>query len=188
MTLPSGACDVPEPNCCSDWFTMANTILEVAHGAVVACQQDTACEQASIIGYVHVGSRTEDPTSDYVTVKLARVAPPFVADRDRKMVSTFPSFRATYVVSLLETGYPMVQDDGDEIFVPDPGLVHVVSAHSYAHGEAMYRALANAVANGTIGGDGCGNVRLGDLVPSGPSGGSAGWEATLEIEMRFGGS
>jgi len=187
MSLPSGACDIPDPTCCMSLHDIANQILVAAHDAVLACQVDTACEQGALVGYVAMGARTEDPVSDYLTVALARLDVPFISERNQKVQNFMPEFRAFYRVTLLESGYPTPQDNGDEIIVPDPALVHAVAAHAYAHGEAMYRALAHAVAKGAIGGPGCGVVRLGGLDPIQPSGGSTGWTVDLEIAVRFSG-
>jgi hypothetical protein len=70
--------------------------------------------------------------------------------------------------------------------VPEPELVQNCARHAYAHGEAMYRAAANALLTNQL------NLahdcyrRIEPILPVEPSGGTAGWQFDVVIGWVFG--
>lgn len=173
MALPHENC-APGEVCCTSLFDVADNILQIAHCAVVGCSV-VDCDLDDIVGYVSMGERIEDPASDFLVVSLASVFPsPGSADAVGNMQN--PVYRARFQVKLSETGWPMPTGDEDEIIPPEAALIHNVSRHAYAHGEAMYRALANALARKTLN-VGCNDCfqSIESLRPSEPSGGTTGW-------------
>jgi len=184
MALPHEHC-APGEVCCTSLFDVAANILEIAHTAVVGCS-DCDCDLPPIVGYVSMGYRVEDPQADYVAVSLLSVFPsPRSADQSGNM--QLPVYRASFQVKLLETGWPMPYGDGEEILVPDPDFVQNAARHSYAHGEAMYRALANALARKELN-LACRDCfqRIEPLQPVEPSGGTVGWMTNIVLGTSFG--
>jgi hypothetical protein len=185
MALPHENC-APGEVCCTSLYDVAHNILDIAFDAVVCCSV-TDCNLPDITGYVSMGTRIEDPVADYLVVSLQSVYPsPQSADQAGNM--QLPVYRANFQVKLLETGWPMPYGDDEEILVPDPELVNNVARHAYAHGEAMYRALANALARRTLN-LGCRDCyqRIEPLVPVEPSGGTTGWMTNIVLGTNFGG-
>jgi len=89
-------------------------------------------------------------------------------------------------VKLLETGWPMPYGDGEEIIVPPPQLVQNVARHSFAHGEAMLRALNGALTGGTLN-QSCNSCfqRIDPMEPIEPSGGTTGWQLNIQLGMNW---
>lgn len=183
MALPHEGC-APGDVCCETLFASAENILEVAYNAVCNCSV-VDCDLPDMAGYVSMGRTIEDPTADYVAVSLISVgASPRSADQSGNM--QLPMFRANFQVKLLETGWPMPQGDGVEIVVPPPALVQDVARHSFAHGEAMYRALNGALTGRTLNAS-CNTCfqRIEPLTPIEPSGGTVGWTTNIVLGMDW---
>jgi len=185
MAFPNEQC-APGDVCCTSLYDVAENILSIAYDAVSGCSV-VDCNLPELVGYVSMGQRIEDPIADYLVVSLLSVfpAPPPASERGGNM--QLPIYRANFQVKLLETGWPMPQGDDEEIIVPDPTLVTNVARHAYAHGEAMYRALANALARKTLN-LGCADCyqRIEPLQPIEPSGGTTGWTTNLILGTTFG--
>ena len=183
MALPNSQC-APGDVCCESLFSTAENILNIAYSAVCNCSV-VDCDLPDLAGYVSMGRDIKDPLSDYVAVSVIQIIPsPRSADQQGSM--QLPMYRARFQVKLLETGWPMPQGDGDEILVPPPALVMDVARHSYAHGEAMYRALGGALTAGTLNSS-CNSCfqRIEALTPIEPSGGSVGWLTEIVLGMDW---
>ena len=182
MALPHEHC-APGNVCCTSLFDAAANLLEIAHTAVVGCSF-TECALPELVGYISMGARIEDPQADYLVVSLQAISPT-AGDRSGNM--HLPLYRATFQVKLLETGWPMPHGDDEQIIIPDPDLVSNVARHSYAHGEAMYRALANALARKELN-PSCNDCyqTIAPLTPIEPSGGTTGWLTTVTLGTNFG--
>jgi hypothetical protein len=184
MALPHEHCG-PGEVCCASLYEVADLILEICHTAVVGCSS-CDCELPGLVGYVSMGRQIEDPAADYLAVTLTSVfAAPSSADDTGNM--QLPIFRANFQVKLLETGWPMPYGDGEEINIPEPELVQNAARHAYAHGEAMYRAAANALMRRELN-PGCRDCyqRIEPLTPVEPSGGTTGWQFNLIVGTNFG--
>lgn len=171
--------------CCTSLFDVAENILEIAHTAVVGCTV-VDCDLPGLAGYVSMGTQIYDPLADYLVVSIGQVFPAPVNTTGGIM--HLPLYRVNYQVKLLETGWPMPTGSGEEIIPPPPDLVHHVTRHAYAHGEAMYRALANALVRKELN-PGCRDCfqAISPLTPVEPSGGTVGWVTTLTLGTNFGG-
>lgn len=183
MAIPPFDCVAGEV-CCTAQYAIAESILDIAYNAVADCIGEPRCGEPALAGYVAMGARVEDPQSDYLTVSwVTTAASTRSADAGGRMVN--PIYRSTFQVKLLESGYPMPTGDDEQIVLPTPQEYAWANAHLYAHGEAMFRALANALARGTLIPDDLGRFkRIEPLVPIEPSGGSAGWTVNLTIGFQ----
>jgi hypothetical protein len=188
MALPLPECETPLDVCCDKAFLIADRILDIAHTAVTACIPEGDCGGPPIVGYVTVGTRIQDPRSDYLVVSLAGIAPSRrSADTTGRM--QLPIYRASFLVQLLESGWPTPWGDEEQIFTPNPDEFMQAAKHSYSHAEAMYRALHVALTNNDlIPGcrDGSCYAAIGDLIPLEPSGGSVGWETGIVVGFDLG--
>ena len=183
MALPHEQC-APGDVCCTTLFDTAHHILDIAYNAVCNCSV-VDCDLPDLAGYVSMGRRIEDPTADYVAVTVTSVfASPRSADNAGSM--HLPMWRANFQVKLLETGWPMPYGDGEEIIVPPPQLVQNVARHSFAHGEAMLRALNGALTGGTLN-QSCNSCfqRIDPMEPVEPSGGTTGWMLNIQLGMNW---
>lgn len=183
MALPHEGC-APGDVCCDSLFAIAENILEIAHTAVVGCSV-TDCELPGLAGYVSMGTQINDPLADYLVVSVGQVFP--APANNSTGVMHLPLYRVSFQVKLLETGWPMPTGDGEEIIPPPPDLVHNVTRHAYAHGEIMYRALANALARKQLVPD-CHDCyqAITPLTPVEPSGGTTGWLCTITTGLDWG--
>lgn len=182
MALPHEHC-APGDVCCTSLYDVAENLLEIAHTAVVGCSF-VECALPELVGYVSMGQRIEDPQADYLVVSLQSINP---TQGDRAGNMQLPLYRATFQVKLLETGWPMPHGDDEMIVIPTPELVTNVARHAYAHGEAMYRALANALARKELNPT-CNDCyqSISPLTPIEPSGGTTGWVMTVTLGTNFG--
>lgn len=185
MALPTGPCAVDEV-CCDDLFVVAERILLIAHTAVLECIADSPCPVAEVVGYVSVGSRIEDPQPDRLVVSLTNIYPsPGSADNHGSM--KMPLMRAAFQVQLLESGWPNVHGDSEQMIPPQPDDYMNAALHAFGHGEAMYRALRVAFSTGQIdprAKRGC-YQRLDPLQAIEPSGGTVGWQTAVTVDARF---
>jgi hypothetical protein len=182
MALPHEHC-APGDVCCTSLFEIADRILKVAYDAVTGCSV-LDCELPELAGYVSMGEQIQDPVADYLVVSLTSVGPS-ARSADPSGNMQLPLYRANFQVKLLETGWPQPEGDEDEIIVPSPELVHNVTRHSYAHGEAMYRALGRALTGRRL--NPCGDCfqRIEPLRPVEPSGGTTGWVTNIVMGMDW---
>ena len=179
MALPHERC-APGEVCCTSLFDVACTIRDVAIAAVEGCSV-VDCDLPGLASYVSMGQQIADPEADFLVVSMTSIGPaPSSADRTGNMIQ--PLFRATFQVKLLETGWPQPYGDGEEILVPSPVLVENVTRHSMAHGEAMYRALGNALTSRMLTPDPSCFQRIEPLQPIEPSGGTTGWITYITVD------
>ena len=177
MALPNEDCAPVEA--CSSLHDIAQNLLDIAFPAVAECASYPDCGVPELVGYVSMGRQIEDPIADFVAVSLLAVTPSSrSADAYGNMIQ--PVYRASFQVKLLETGWPTPWGDDEEIVPPTPEQYADAAQHSYAHGEAMYRALANALASRTLVPNNKGCFQAIDaLLPLEPSGGATGWMTNI---------
>ena len=164
-------------------YTIAANILEVAHTAVVECTLGIPCPLPEIIGYISVGVRIEDPIADRLVVSLTSLGPsPGSSDNSGRMY--IPQWRGRFQVQLLESGWPTPTGDLEEIIVPSPEDLATAALHSYGHGEKMYRSLFAAMQMNELNPYNAAGPfkRIDPLVPLEPSGGTVGWQTTVELD------
>lgn len=186
--LPNyGDCTPGPAVCCDTLFTTGETILNHALAAVnnPDCYLDD-CHAPHVEGIVTIGSSRSYPQTDLLTVSMARLTPRQTQIAQGRTPGPI-SWLSIWNVELIESGWITFEDAGnEEVGLPDPGYVSLLALHSYSHAEQMYRRLANAVTNGTIG-DGCkgGNcgASIGDLIPVEPMGHLVGWSTTVTVPI-----
>lgn len=185
MPLPYGPCDISLDVCCDTFFSIAEGILDIVLPAVNNCIVESACvDMPAIEGYVTMGGSVQDPVPNYLVVSLLTLqASP--GSRDRGGGMQMPLWRAQFQVRLLESGWPTAESDGEQIWVPSTSIVHDIARHAYSHGEAMFRALANALETKRLGGQACTYAAMLPMVPIEPSGGSVGWNTVVEVGVPF---
>jgi len=187
MPLPFSDCDIPFDVCCDTLFATGEEILDIVLPAVNNCVAPSACApHTPIAGYVTMGVTVRDPVVDYVVVSLDRLETSRGSQDDAGKLQT-PVWRALYQVRLVESNWPTAEEVNEQIFVPSPELTHAIARHSYAHGEAMFRALANAVTSRTAkpGIQLCTFHMVEPLVPVEPSGGTTGWETSVWVNINW---
>jgi len=182
MALPplEPDCDISPDVCCDAFWGVANHLVVVVLDGLENCRPTEICDDDWFHGYVPHGIRVEDPAPNYVVASLANVS---IVNSNQRTAQFFPRYLAVYQVRLLESGWPMAQDDGESIWVPDHRDLHALSRHSYSHGEVMWRALANAVATGNIQPRHCSFEQLGTFRPVEPSGGTVGWQVDVTVDV-----
>lgn len=187
MPLPPYGCTPADPLCCTGLWDHAELLRVTAFDAVEACVPPDGCVYPDLASWVSHGFNTEDPVADFLVVSLVGFGPA-PQSRDPYGALQVPAlWRARFRVRLLETGWPMVGDNGEDIWVPDPEQIMQSSVHLYSHGEAMYRALADKVARKQIDDCGCKFHGIEDLTPLDPSGGAAGWETHVTVGVNMSG-
>lgn len=170
----------PQDPCCDHFYRIAANILEIAHTAVVQCMIGLDCI-GPLEGYVSVGSRINDPVSDYLVVSLLSVAPPQSAANSKMFI---PYYRAAYQVRLLESGWPIFQSDGTDMLPPTGDQYTYASRFSFAHAQVMFKAVNNALMRNELNpfcDAGC-YQQISALLPVEPSGGSVGWQFNVTVD------
>jgi hypothetical protein len=185
MPLPLLDCAESAPPCCSTLHMLATHLLDVVVPGQIECASEQPCPNKELVAYVQHGTDFDDPLCDSLVVFLTSITSSPGSTSINGTTVLAPVFRASYRVRLRESGWPMVEDDGDTIYVPDPQLVHRQSVHSYAHGERMFRDLANAHAHKRLVPSGCSVVRIGDFLPLFTSGGCVGWEIEITVDVPW---
>lgn len=188
--LPNEFCDIPDQVCCDTLFEIADQLREIAVVALDQCGLPLDCNDpdstGEIASYVYHSGQVEDPVPDYLAVALTSFGPATSSTDQYGSLKKMPQFVARFQVRLLEKNWPMIQtDDAGRMWIPEASLLSQLSKHSYAHGEAMYRALARAVIRGTL--TGCGQQTIGNLFPIPPSGGTVGWEVEITVTVDMSG-
>lgn len=194
MPLPIADCvdDIPAETCCTVLFDVADRVRHIATTAVENCFVEQ-CSHLPWRSYVTVGSSPEDYHGDCLVVQMTGIRPSSQSTTSTKTLGVVV-FEADYRVQLWETGWPTMETiyngEGDviNIILPDSEIVNAVARHAYAHGESMYRALADAVAKRTLLTPVAGNfghAQISALEPTNPSGGLAGWSTTIRVQIQF---
>jgi len=176
MPLPKFDCEIPCSTQCHSMYDAAHAITKIAFDAVV-CQMDPVeCEQMT--GYVTIGE-PNNPLGNYVAGWIDSLEPRERANTQSLMM---PIPVATVNVRILESGYPMINEDGPAS-VPDFGELNAAAQHSYSHAEGAMRAVYNAIRTMAI--SGCGFRSMGALRPVRPSGGMVGWQFSVTLDLEW---
>lgn len=186
MTLPRGAvCDIPDESCCNVVYDVAEHLLAQVYDALSNCY-DGDCDKPQ--AYITVGFG-DDGIQDALTVAIQQVTPSPATGTGRGGVSMYMGlYRCTYEIRLRESGWPMVQVEGNTIVTPDPERQNALARHLFSHGEMMYRKihqLHNAfnLVPSTM--PRPANAIIGNLFPLNPSGGIVGWTCTLQLDLPW---
>lgn len=181
--LPAADCLTSDEVCCTTLYDIANNILAGLYEAMLECYQPTFCNAGGIIAYVTMGAG-DDLVLDALSVSIGSVR---ISDgtANRNGMSPFKSLLVEFEVRLIESGWPMVYEEGGEIFIPDPVEQNAIARHSYAHGERMYRKLLHmATSNGLVPqGSACTSAVVNPLIPMKPAGGTVGWQTSVTMTL-----
>lgn len=192
MALPaaSSPADLPESYCCDTLSSMADRIRTVALNGLCSCLDGT-CADRTFRSYVTVGRLVQDPLGDSLAVHLTNFAPSANSSNTSGNLLPVAVYQATFGVQLLENGWPMIEVDemGQVIHVPDSDYVNIVARHSMAHGELMYRSLADAIQKREMflssQNPHIGMVQLSNLEPIDPQGFIVGWRCSVRVESTL---
>jgi hypothetical protein len=181
--LPPADCLVSEEVCCTSLFDIANNILAGLYEAMLECYQPSFCNQGGLIAYVTMGTG-DDLVYDALSVSVESMRPSD-GTVNRNAMSPMKLLLVTFGVRLIESGWPMAQEENGEIFVPDPVEQNAIARHSYAHGERMYRKLLHMATSGGLVPQGmaCSNAVVDQLLPMNPAGGTVGWRTSVTLTL-----
>lgn len=180
MPLLADTCTpIAEQNCSALWL-ISNHLLCSVFEAVGSCFIP-GCD-TGVAAFVTTG-QGDDGVIDKLTVSLLQIDPSVLT------TSVGPGlYRATWIVRLHESGWPVAGVDGDRIIPPPPAEQERAVQQLLAHGEAIHRRLAHLRASKqmTPSGMNCLNSLVGQLTPVFPAGGVAGWEIQVTIDLPWG--
>lgn len=182
--LPNSENCTPGPVvCCDTLFSAGESILNHALDAVnnPACYLDE-CHAPHVEGIVTIGSASDYPQTDLLTVSLQRMYPRQTQPAQGRTPGAI-SYLSNWRIELVESGWITFEEEGE---LPDPGYISALALHSYSHAEQMFRRLTNAVATGQIA-DGCKGANcgasMGDLEPIEPRGHLVGWRTSVTVPI-----
>ena len=192
MALPvaDSPADIPANYCCDTLSKIADRIRTVALAGLCSCL-DGSCADQGIRSYVAVGPRIEDPIGDSIIVHMTTFGPTTGSNDRLGHLLPVAVHRADFEVRLLETGWPTVDSDEitQQIIVPSAEMVNAVSLHLMAHGELMYRTLANSIQRQEmfVGTDNAhiGRVQISNLEPIQPSAYMAGYRCVVRVDTTL---
>lgn len=187
MLLPRVDCDIEEPpeGSCTFLHDAAVAALDAALVGLdpfLPDAEEPGC--APFRAYVSM-NRPVAEVYDSLSIHLVRYS--LHPESKRLADSTGPcappiSVRhiAAWRMELWENGYPVGRKTDTSYTPPAPETLDAVNAHLYAHGMAAYSALHTAIArrgqpDGIVLPSVIEKVAVGDMVPLGPDGGTAGW-------------
>lgn len=173
MPLPPSDCEIPSDVVCHSWYDAVSGIVGIAHAAIVPQLNVADCDR--FVGYVTVGE-PNNPVGDYVAGWVVSLDP-------RGRNQQFPMASLTVGVRIMETGWPMVNEDGSGS-VPTFEELNAVALHSFSHAESAMRAVYNALRTRQLAC--CGSfTSMGPTVPVRPSGGLTGWQFTVTVDLDW---
>lgn len=189
MALPAAdtAAGIPASVCCDTLSAMANRVRTVAMDGLCQCVEET-CADRTFRSYVTIGPGVQDPLGDSLIVYLSDFGATTGSTDQRGNLLGIAVYQADFEMRLLENGWPQIRVDEmtGQIVAPDADYIHAVAMHSTAHGERMYRALADAIQRKEMfvgsANDHIGNIQLSGLTPIQPSAFMAGWKCTIRVE------
>lgn len=181
MPIPPLNTDQPAAVCCEQWFSVAESLVNVAGQAVADC---LGSHCAGFRFYVSHGEPIGP--GDYLAAWLASVEPVPTATGAITQYGAMP-YRMTFGVVVTLTGYPGIRyaDGGKISTVPSAAEYMHGSYFTYGAGERMWRTVANEAVKGKAGTvfGRCANVAVGPLVPQPPENYSARWGMFVAADL-----
>lgn len=193
MPLPLASCadDVPTDVCCTSVFDIADRIREVAYDGLCG-KLDPSCRDREFRTYVSIGPRVPEPLGDALVVYINPDVTPSPGSRRPGGTLLGASLqRAPFEIYLTENGWPTPETNeiGEVIYVPPSDLIHAISRHAYSHGEAMYRAVLNAVQRRTLfpveAFPHIAEIEITGLRAVAPSSHTVGWIIPITVQLTF---
>jgi hypothetical protein len=180
--LPNAECLGAEGDvCCTSLYDIANHILAGVYEALLPCYSESFCN-TGLLAYVTMGTG-DDLVFDALTVSLGEVKTTARSVQNGIKQSPVASYTAEFNVRLIESGWPMAHEEGNQLLVPDPVLQNALARHSYAHGERMYRRLSYMASHGDVGTSACSAAMVTPLIPLAPLGGTVGWRTSVVLTL-----
>lgn len=180
MPLLSDACTPIDEQQCSVLWQISNHLLCKVDEALSTCFMP-GCDRG-IVAFVTTG-QGDDGITDKLTVNFLQ------ADPSVNTTYTGPGlYRATWIVRLHESGWPVVRAGEHSISAPPAEEQERAVQQLLAHGEAMHKRLTHMQASKqmTPPGQRCLSSLVGQMTPVFPSGGVAGWEIQVTIDLPWG--
>lgn len=172
--LPSvETCAITDEVCCTRLWDNAETLREIAAEALDECMAD-GC--APIASYVGVFDPTYSNDGNYLAVWLADASPVITTSI---AASAFPRLRYTYVVKLVESGWPTLGASGATLSIPEAERMQALSRHAYSHIEKVYRALSRSISEHTFP---CQSAQITGFRPTMRAAGLVGWQISILME------
>jgi hypothetical protein len=189
MALPAAStpAGIPADYCCDTLSSIADRIRTVALDGLCSCL-DGSCADRTFRSFVSIGPNIQDPLGDSLIVHMPTFGPTTGSSDIQGNLRPFAIYRGDFEVRLLENGWPVIEVDelGQVIQVPDSDMVNAISLHAMAHGERMYRALADAIQKDTMflaaQNPHISKLQLTNLNPIQPSAFMVGWSTTVRVE------
>lgn len=190
--LQISPCDLENPGegCCEALWDQGVLLINAAGTALGECLQTQTCCDRAMRGYVSLGPPAVWQ-SDILVSYLE--APGFTySPKTYDATGVFagpPQMRAMWRVYLIESGYPGLQQDAANFYVPDDDELHHANRHIYAHGEAIMRGLVGSTELRR-----CSGFTMRDMTFVGPTAGPeeegvtawhAGWSIGVQLDLRF---
>lgn len=181
--IPSSCGDFVVPDdCVDDAFQIAKCLVEVGMDALTPFAPEITGECPPFVGFVTFASgRHPDDLCDQLTVSIEEISPRVIGKQGiaKCIVRWIVKFRFEVTFG----NYPMIEQRGDEIFIPSPEYQEASARWMYAYGVALTAALMGELASPT-----CTALQgragaMAPLKPSGPLGGCAGWWTSITVEI-----
>lgn len=189
MALPAAStpAGIPLDYCCDTLSAMADRIRTVALDGLCSCLE-ASCADRTFRSFVSIGPVIQDPLGDSLIVHMPTFGPTQGSSDPQGNLRPIANYRGDFEIRLLENGWPVIEVDeiGNVITVPDGDMINALSLHSMAHGERMYRALADAIQRREMflssQNPHIGKIQLSSLTPIQPLAYMVGWTATVRVE------
>jgi len=185
MALPDANCNIPEEACCNALYETAVHLLNVVYPDLIDCIGEPECPVQSIQPFVQHGVEPDDPLCDTLIVYIVNISTSTGSTTLAGGLALAPKYRVTYRMRLRESGWPMAYAVDEQIYAPDPAVVNAIARHSYAHGERMFRSIANAHAQRALAPGSCSVVNIGEFRPVPVGAYCVGWEIDITLDVPW---
>lgn len=178
MPLLASSCTPIEDQTCNVLTQVAQYLLEKTYDALSSCFTG-GCE-GDVIAYITTG-QADDGIMDALTVTLLQIDP------SPQTVSVGSSlWRATFLVVLRESGWPIVRVSEGVPTPPPPAEQAQAVQQLLAHGEAIHRRLSYLKSTRALSPLRCSLASMGGLLAIFPQGGVAGWSISVTVDLPWG--
>lgn len=153
MPMPSAGCadDIPSDVCCDSFYLIGERIRTIAFTGVCRCTV-ASCADRQFTSYSTEGDAYpilgETLTLTFLSADIVAVQRNNVGN-----ARPLPVTRLSYRLELRENGWPLpafTHQSTQTIVQADFRRFHALAAHARGHGEAMWRAVANAASTTVV--------------------------------------
>lgn len=177
--IPSSPCDTSE-QCCVSLHDIAAHLLAEVYDAVSGCYPGTDCCDP-LAAYVTIGGG-DDGITDSLTVAFSSIVP-----SANTRSGGMGLWNATFVIRLVESGWPTARTEGNTIVMPTPTEQATAVRHVLSMAEAIHRRLAFLQANRALTPPGvrCSNATVGQMSPIPPLAGVVGMTCPVSVDLPW---